>query len=99
MVEQETSENIKSEASTAQKSESSDESPSSSSQKAWGYDMYPERKGLFKASLAKVVQMKQGREYYDKIKCEKNVYHCIKNSPLVKLMTNALRSSGWWDFS
>lgn len=80
---------------TAQEPESSDESPTTTGQKSWGYDMYPERKGLFQPSLAKIVQMKQGREYYDKIKCEENVYHCIKKSPLVKLMTNALRSSGW----
>lgn len=99
MVEQENSEkfteNPNTELNTAQKPESGDQKQSKSGQKAWGYDMYPERKGLFKASLAKVVQMKQGREYYDKLRCEENVFHCIKNSPLVKLMTSALRSSGW----
>lgn len=88
-------ENTKTETETAPTTESSNQKFSTSGQKAWGYDMYPERKGLFKPSLAKVVQMKQGREYYDKVRCEENVYHCIKNSPLVKLMTSALRSSGW----
>lgn len=99
MVEQEPSEkfteNTGTESKTAQQPENGDQKPSSSGQKAWGYDMYPERKGIFKASLASVAQMKHGREYYDKIKCEENVIDCVKKSPLVKLMTHALRSSGW----
>lgn len=93
MVEQGKSENMKTESNTTQETKNDDQKPSSSG--AWGYDMYPERKNVFQPSLAKVVQMKQGREYYDKLKCEENVYNCIKKSPLVKLMTSALRSSGW----
>lgn len=61
----------------------------------WGYDLYPERKQLFQASLAKIIQMKEGREKFDKMKCEENVYECVKKSPLVKLMMNALKSAGW----
>lgn len=37
---------------------------------------------------------KEGTESIDKYKCEQNVYKCVMNSPLVKLMMGALRSSG-----
>lgn len=36
----------------------------------------------------------KGRENIDKIRCERNVYKCVKTSPLVKLMMAALKSSG-----
>ncbi|XP_024940971.1 mitochondrial inner membrane protease ATP23 homolog isoform X2 [Cephus cinctus] len=36
----------------------------------------------------------EGREGMKKIRCERNVYYCIKNSPLIKLMVAALKSSG-----
>lgn len=61
----------------------------------WGYDLYPERKKIFQSSLARIVRMKEGREQFDKIKCEENVYDCVKKSPLVKLMMGALKSAGW----
>lgn len=61
----------------------------------WGYDLYPERKKLFEASLARIAMMKEGREQYDKMRCEENVYDCVMKSPLVKLMMGALRSNGW----
>lgn len=61
----------------------------------WGYDLYPERKQLFKASLTKIFQMQQGREEFDKIRCEENVYECAKSSSLVKIMMSALQSAGW----
>lgn len=61
----------------------------------WGYDLYPERKQLFKASLTKILKMEEGREQFDKIRCEENVYECAKTSHLVKLMMNALKSAGW----
>lgn len=38
--------------------------------------------------------MREGKESFDKHKCEQNVYKCIKTSPLVKLMMGALKSSG-----
>lgn len=61
----------------------------------WGYDLYPERKQLFKASLTKILKMQEGREELDKIRCEENVYECAKSSHLVKLMMSALKSAGW----
>lgn len=61
----------------------------------WGYDLYPERKGeKYKPSWTNIFFKGQGREDYDKIKCERNVYKCIKNSLIVKLMMGALKSSG-----
>lgn len=61
----------------------------------WGYDLYPERKGeKYKPAWRNVLFGGQGKEGYDKMKCERNVYKCIKNSPIVKLMMGALKSSG-----
>jgi inner membrane protease ATP23 len=37
---------------------------------------------------------KEGTEAIERFKCEQNVYKCIKNSPLVRLMMGALKSSG-----
>lgn len=61
----------------------------------WGYDLYPERKQLFKATLTKILKMQAGREQFDKIICEENVYECAKTSSLVKTMMGALKSAGW----
>lgn len=61
----------------------------------WGYDMYPERKGLFNLSLLRAIKTEEGREYYRKQECEENVYKCIKNDSMVKLMMTALKTSGW----
>lgn len=61
----------------------------------WGYDLYPERKQLFHASVSNILKMHEGREQFDKMKCEKNVFKCMKKSPLVKIMLGALKSSGW----
>lgn len=63
----------------------------------WGYDLYPERRGDFKNSISNVVLMKEGRETMDRIRCERNIYNCVKKSPLVKLMMGALKASGWYD--
>jgi len=61
----------------------------------WGSDMYPERRGAkYKRSWFKVLIGAQGRESADKNRCEDNVYRCIKNSPIIKLMMGALKSSG-----
>nr|CAD7399504.1 unnamed protein product [Timema poppensis] len=61
----------------------------------WGYDLYPERRGEnYKPSWSKKIFFGEGRENIDKLKCERNVYACIQKSPLVKLMMNALKSSG-----
>ncbi|KAK7794585.1 hypothetical protein R5R35_003600 [Gryllus longicercus] len=60
----------------------------------YGYDLYPERKGeQYKPGWKKVL-LGQAGYHIDKVKCERNVYSCAKNSPLVKLMMAALRSSG-----
>lgn len=60
----------------------------------WGYDLYPERQGeKYSPGLWKILSG-EGRENTERIKCERNVYKCVKTSPLVKLMMGALRSSG-----
>ncbi|CAG2069338.1 unnamed protein product [Timema podura] len=62
----------------------------------WGYDLYPERRGEnYKPSWSKMMFLGEGRENIDNLNCERKVYACIKRSPLVKLMMNALKSSGW----
>ncbi|KAH8282072.1 hypothetical protein KR054_005304 [Drosophila jambulina] len=67
----------------------------STDQKDWGYDLYPERKGeTFKPKWTKVLFGLEGQENIDRFKCEQNVYWCVKNGPLVKLMMGALKSSG-----
>lgn len=64
--------------------------------KKWGYDLYPERRGeKYKPKWTKVLFGVEGTENMDKVKCERNVVDCIKNSPMVKLMMGALKSSGW----
>lgn len=68
---------------------------SANEKEKWGYDLYPERKQLFKTSLAKILKMQEGREPLEKIRCEENVYECAKSSHLVKLMMSALKSAGW----
>lgn len=52
------------------------------SNESWGYDLYPERRGTFKAKLSNILIGKEGKENMEKYKCEKNVYDCIKNSKL-----------------
>lgn len=64
-------------------------------EKTWGYDLYPERKKRFETNLLNIAKMKEGREYFDKTRCEENVFNCIEKSPLVKIMMESLRSSGW----
>ncbi|XP_049288762.1 mitochondrial inner membrane protease ATP23 homolog [Anopheles funestus] len=72
-----------------------DRSDRESNEKQWGYDLYPERRGeKFKPSWGRVLLGIEGTESLDKIKCERNVYSCVKKSPMVKLMMGALKSSG-----
>lgn len=61
----------------------------------WGYDLYPERRKKLETNIMDIAQQKRGTEYYDRLRCEKNVYKCFQTSPLVKLMAAALESSGW----
>ncbi|CAB3242458.1 unnamed protein product [Arctia plantaginis] len=63
-------------------------------EEAWGYDLYPERRGTFTATLGNILIGKEGKENIDKFKCEQNVYECFKNSAIVKVMLAALKSSG-----
>ncbi|CRK89897.1 CLUMA_CG003629, isoform A [Clunio marinus] len=64
-------------------------------EKKWGYDLYPERKGEpLKRSWRNILLGREGQEPIEKYKCEQNVYKCVLNSPLIKLMMGALKSSG-----
>ncbi|XP_033236047.1 mitochondrial inner membrane protease ATP23 homolog [Drosophila pseudoobscura] len=73
---------------------SNDQTPSNES-KDWGYDLYPERRGVtFKPKWTRILFGMEGQENIDRYKCEQNVYWCVKNGPLVKLMMGALKSSG-----
>ncbi|CAB3379354.1 Hypothetical predicted protein [Cloeon dipterum] len=64
-------------------------------QRDWGYDLYPERRGdKYQPSVAGMLWFGNNNSSIDKFKCEKNVYFCAKNSPLIKLMMGALKSSG-----
>nr|CAG4648860.1 EOG090X0CKN [Polyphemus pediculus] len=70
-------------------------SPKDENDNNWGYDLYPERRGETpKTDWWKVAFFGDGRTTTDKVKCERNVYNCFQNSPLVKLMYKALKSSG-----
>lgn len=65
--------------------------------KKWGYDLYPERRGeKYKPKWSSILFGIEGTENMDKIKCERNVVSCIKDSPIVKLMMAGLKSSGWY---
>lgn len=57
--------------------------PANKKSEAWGYDLYPERRGTFKSSLTNIVIGKEGKENIDKLKCEKNVYECVKSSKYI----------------
>jgi inner membrane protease ATP23 len=47
----------------------------------WGYDLYPERRGeKYKPSWTKIIFRGEGKENFDKLRCEENVYNCVKNS-------------------
>ncbi|XP_050446850.1 mitochondrial inner membrane protease ATP23 homolog [Cataglyphis hispanica] len=61
----------------------------------WGSDMYPERRGTKKdRNWLKMMFGFEGRETIDKTRCEDNVYRCVKDSPIIKLMLGALKNSG-----
>ncbi|XP_012135313.2 mitochondrial inner membrane protease ATP23 homolog isoform X1 [Megachile rotundata] len=54
-------------------------------------DLYPGRRNdLSDSWLKKFMRF----EHYERVRCETNVYNCFKNSPIVKLMVAALKSSG-----
>ncbi|XP_072391966.1 mitochondrial inner membrane protease ATP23 homolog [Diabrotica undecimpunctata] len=60
----------------------------------WGYDLYPSRKSHNESGSITDYLKGKGKENIDKIHCERNVYKCIKESPMVKLMMGALKASG-----
>lgn len=60
----------------------------------WGYDLYPQRRQASSKSLTEVMTGRGGREGLRKIDCERSVYRCIKESPIVRLMVGALKASG-----
>lgn len=45
----------------------------------WGYDLYPERRGRYKPTFFSRL-IGEGKEELTRLKCEGNVYKCIKNS-------------------
>nr|XP_033332711.1 mitochondrial inner membrane protease ATP23 homolog isoform X1 [Megalopta genalis]XP_033332712.1 mitochondrial inner membrane protease ATP23 homolog isoform X2 [Megalopta genalis] len=57
-------------------------------------ELYPERKGSQPRSLMNRIFRIEERKAVNKLKCEMNVYKCMKESALVKLMMAALKSSG-----
>nr|CAG4649650.1 EOG090X0CKN [Scapholeberis mucronata]SVE93858.1 EOG090X0CKN [Scapholeberis mucronata] len=61
----------------------------------WGYDLYPERRGEApKPKWWQVALFGAGQNNVEKTNCERNVYNCFQNSPLVRLMYSALKASG-----
>ncbi|CAH0547477.1 unnamed protein product [Brassicogethes aeneus] len=79
----------------AEKPETPKPQQPSPNESQWGYDLYPDRSRPVKSELTLSSFLKgQGKENLDKIKCERNVYKCVKKSPLVKLMLGALKGSG-----
>ncbi|XP_043514999.1 mitochondrial inner membrane protease ATP23 homolog [Frieseomelitta varia] len=59
-------------------------------------DLYPSRKksqSKISTWFDKITFNKQ-RENYQKLQCEINVFQCVKDSPLMKLLLGALKSSG-----
>nr|CAI5840328.1 unnamed protein product [Callosobruchus analis] len=87
----------KSSAASEGKNASSSNLPEDASQ--WGYDLYPDRRGASSKSEKPSRSVLdyitgKGRDNLDKIRCERNVYKCVKESPLVKLMMGALKASG-----
>lgn len=60
-----------------------DEAPSKNGQKpeeAWGYDLYPERRGTFSPKISNILLGREGKENIEKMKCEQNVVECVKKS-------------------
>lgn len=63
------------------KSDNKKQDPKSAKKdESWGYDLYPERRGTFEPKLSNILIGKEGRENIDKLKCEQNVYKCVKTS-------------------
>lgn len=63
---------------------------------AWGYDLYPERRGTFTAKWSNILIGKEGKENIDKFKCEQHVVECVKNSKLYTSIIYRNKSSVHW---
>nr|CAG4650450.1 EOG090X0CKN [Sida crystallina] len=97
MGEQKTDKNVPTSSETTEKNTEEVKSAVSEQDREdkWGYDLYPERRG--ETPTPKWWQMAffgEGRTSVEKTHCERNVYNCFQNSPLVKLMYKALKASG-----
>ena len=58
----------------------------------WGYDLYPERKGVkAKTEWWKIAFFGDGRINTDKTKCERNVYKCFQTSNSSRFLLNLLK--------
>lgn len=64
---------------------SKSENQQSTKEEAWGYDLYPERRGTFTPKISNILLGREGKEGIEKVKCEKNVYDCVKNSEYLQL--------------
>ncbi|KAI8434809.1 hypothetical protein MSG28_003317 [Choristoneura fumiferana] len=49
-------------------------------EEAWGYDLYPERRGTFSPKIGNILIGKEGKENVEKLKCEQNVVECVKTT-------------------
>ncbi|XP_066901098.1 mitochondrial inner membrane protease ATP23 homolog [Halyomorpha halys] len=71
--------------------------PNASDESAnYGYNLFPERKGELSRTVTGILTGKEGKEEIQRMKCERTVYKCFMTSSLVKLMTGALKASGWF---
>ncbi|XP_043790260.1 mitochondrial inner membrane protease ATP23 homolog [Apis laboriosa] len=57
-------------------------------------DLYPGRKEIRSRTWLDKLFLKEKREQLEKTQCEINVYNCVQDSSLVKLMLGALKGSG-----
>lgn len=80
----------------ADKGPNTSENDKLSDDEKWGYDLYPGRRGQNSKTNSWWHKWSgiENAQHKDKVSCEINVYNCIKNSPLVKLLVAALNSSG-----
>lgn len=46
----------------------------------WGFDLFPERRGVFKPSMKNILLQGRGKENIERIKCEQKVTYCLNKS-------------------
>lgn len=54
--------------------------PKSEDYDGWGFDLFPERRGTFKASIKNVLFQGRGNENVERVKCERKVAYCLNKS-------------------